>query len=94
MEEDAEALETLYADILSIYPPGPKRAYWLAELRRIVPMTRCPHWPLGRERFLLKLRGRPVPPRPTIPFSGHHPIPRDSADVTRAETPASGHDRR
>jgi len=55
MEEDAEALETLYADILSIYPPGPKRAYWLAELRRIVPMTRCPHWPLGRERFLLSL---------------------------------------
>jgi hypothetical protein len=55
MEEDAEALEKMYADILSVYPPGPMRAFWLAQLRRAALLTRCPHWPLGRERFLMSL---------------------------------------
>ncbi|MBS0422323.1 MAG: hypothetical protein JSR66_31750 [Proteobacteria bacterium] len=55
MEEDAEALEKMYADILSVYPPGPMRAFWLAQLRRAALLTRCPHWPLGREQFLMSL---------------------------------------
>ena len=29
MEEDAEALEKMYADILSVYPPVPMRAFGL-----------------------------------------------------------------
>ena len=55
MEEDAEALEKMYADILSVYPPGLMRSFWLAQLRRAALLTRCPHWPLGRERFLMSL---------------------------------------
>ena len=55
MEEDAEALEKMFANILSVYPTGPLRAFWLSSLRRAALLTRCPHWPLGREQFLMNL---------------------------------------
>ena len=57
MEEDAEALEKMYADILSVYPPGPMRAFWLAQLRRAALLT----WPRGRDRCVMSLC-EPWPP--------------------------------
>jgi hypothetical protein len=55
MEEDAEALEILFADILRLFPPGARRNFKLSNLRRMATYTRCPHWPLGRESFVLKI---------------------------------------
>jgi len=55
MEEDAQALEALFAGILRVYPPGPGRHVQLANLRRMAVYTRCPQWPLGRELFVLQI---------------------------------------
>ena len=56
MEEDAEALEVLFAAILRLYPPGPRRAFHLDYLRQMAAFTRCPQWPLGRDFFVLRIR--------------------------------------
>jgi hypothetical protein len=55
MEEDAQALEALFAHILKLHPPGPGRNLQLTSLRRMAIYTRCPHWPLGREWFVLQI---------------------------------------
>lgn len=55
MKEDGEALDALYADILALYPPGPRRTFWLSQLERMAAVTRCPNWrPKGaKPRFTL-----------------------------------------
>jgi hypothetical protein len=44
MKEDAEALDALYADILVLCPPGPRREFWLSHMLRMAQVTRCPNW--------------------------------------------------
>ena len=60
MEEDAETLEVLFVEIRRLFVPGPRRDFWLSQLRRMATQSRCPHWPLGREFFVLKLGDSPA----------------------------------
>jgi hypothetical protein len=45
MEEDAEALDEMRDLMIAIYPPGPKRDWWLEWVARVALETRCPQWP-------------------------------------------------
>jgi hypothetical protein len=53
MEEDRQALDSLWEGILADFPPGEKRDFWLARVYKIAAVTRCPQGIPKKPRFRL-----------------------------------------
>lgn len=61
MDEDRQALDALWEDTLAQFPPGEKREFWLACVRKMALVTRCPQWTYTRPRLRLVQAAPPIP---------------------------------